>query len=813
MVPRGHRISITTVGLPESKESDPGMPSRRRHEIVDRLQLDNAQRFMPRALYDGRANMFSTKDDLAGNYRVQMGRSLTKGVFHVKIQRVARIEPTDINALIHGRVANSQGSSMVVNLVQIIMQQAPNKRHGALPHTKAFFYPEGSKDLPKGLTLWHGFFQSVRPVANKLLVNVDVAHAAVYTEGPLIDQAVSFLGLRHVRELGNLQNTDPSWRSLRAFFRNVQVMVNVGTQKPKKISDLILDAGKFNFSRDGVQMTVQDHFRSKYNSALAYPNIFGIRVGKTAVFPAEVCRIIPGQLFKKKLLPEQTSRFVEVTAKKPHERLQTIRQGIAGARQQLDYGTSDFMQDAGISVNPDPVQVQGCVLNTPQIIFGSSTLSTQTGAWNLKGQHFIAPQTIRSWAIVNFVHPSYVPAPKVADFAMWLKSNLEKLGNVFEQQSKPWIELGNPVNIHGALNAACSTTVNKNKLPPPSFLLVMLPTAAADMKKSVKQWGDMISGIPTQCVRQGKFDKQGDQYINNVALKINAKIGGINSHASHAVMKSLAGTMVVGADVGHPGPGITTRPSMTSLVASMDTYFTRYATYASIQNPRQEIIEDLGAMLKQALQDFTRYPKNEKRLPRNIVFFRDGVSEGEYQEVSARELSQIDELLMELQSQGMPKPNVVFIVVGKRHHIRFFPTSKQDADNSGNCPPGLIVDNTVTSAVVQDFYLQSHSGLRGTSRPAHYIVLRNDPQWDVQLLQELAYTLCHVYASATRSVSIPAPVYYADRVCSRASIHFRPDWNYEQSDNATASADAPFDLAYWRKGFAQAKLSKMMYFL
>ena len=26
-------------------------------------------------------------------------------------------------------------------------------------------------------------------------------------------------------------------------------------------------------------------------------------------------------------------------------------------------------------------------------------------------------------------------------------------------------------------------------------------------------------------------------------------------------------------------------------------------------------------------------------------------------------------------------------------------------------------------------------------------------------IQELAYTLCHVYAKATRSVSIPAPVY------------------------------------------------------
>jgi hypothetical protein len=65
------------------------------------------------------------------------------------------------------------------------------------------------------------------------------------------------------------------------------------------------------------------------------------------------------------------------------------------------------------------------------------------------------------------------------------------------------------------------------------------------------------------------------------------------------------------------------------------------------------------------------------------------------------------------------------------------------------------------------------------SRPSHYLVLKDDnfnfivDEYgfckvvfsfivilnDSHRLQELSFALCHVYAKATRSVSIPAPVY------------------------------------------------------
>jgi len=269
--------------------------------------------------------------------------------------------------------------------------------------------------------------------------------------------------------------------------------------------------------------------------------------------------------------------------------------------------------------------------------------------------------------------------------------------------------------------------------------------------------------------------------------------------------------MFVGADVGHPGPGSDTRPSVTSLVASVDAQCTRYTSVTDVQSPRVEIIETLGVMLEKVLRDY--YDFNNKKLPQTMVFFRDGVSEGEFQEVAQKELTQIDEVFSKLGAVG-PAPQVVFIIVGKRHHIRFFPLSEQQADKTGNCIAGFVVDKEINNPNLQDYYLQSHSGIQGTSRPAHYIVLRNDPKWDADRLQSIAFALCHVHASSTRSVSIPAPVYYADLACTRVDFIF----NQDQSDTATATSGGSkgdFDVQGWkdRTKFDQSKLNRFLHFL
>lgn len=54
--------------------------------------------------------------------------------------------------------------------------------------------------------------------------------------------------------------------------------------------------------------------------------------------------------------------------------------------------------------------------------------------------------------------------------------------------------------------------------------------------------------------------------------------------------------------------------------------------------------------------------------------------------------------------------------------LRFKTQEQKDADRSGNCPAGTVVDREIGHPTEFDYFLQSHGGLLGTSRPAHYSV-------------------------------------------------------------------------------------------
>ena len=69
------------------------------------------------------------------------------------------------------------------------------------------------------------------------------------------------------------------------------------------------------------------------------------------------------------------------------------------------------------------------------------------------------------------------------------------------------------------------------------------------------------------------------------------------------------------------------------------------------------------------------------------------------------------------------------------------------------------------------FNLHVYVTLQGTSRPSHYHVLWDDNHFNADELQMLTYQLCHTYVRCTRSVSIPAPAYYAHLVAFRARYH------------------------------------------
>lgn len=122
------------------------------------------------------------------------------------------------------------------------------------------------------------------------------------------------------------------------------------------------------------------------------------------------------------------------------------------------------------------------------------------------------------------------------------------------------------------------------------------------------------------------------------------------------------------------------------------------------------------------LQLFARSCGN--RLPTKVIFYRDGVDDGQYQKVLDNEVTKIKHAFrgkrmiidrsfsmcfVSLAIYGnRPQPKLTFIVVKKRHNTRFF---VYDGQSTKNVEAGTVVDRQIVHPSQFDFYLCSQAAL------------------------------------------------------------------------------------------------------
>ncbi|KXJ05064.1 Protein argonaute-2, partial [Exaiptasia diaphana] len=144
------------------------------------------------------------------------------------------------------------------------------------------------------------------------------------------------------------------------------------------------------------------------------------------------------------------------------------------------------------------------------------------------------------------------------------------------------------------------------------------------------------------------------------------------------------------------------------VVGSMDAHPCRYYASVRVQAHRQEIIAELAAMVKELLRQFYQCTMHK---PHRIIFYRDGVSEGQFKQVLIHELRAIREACISLEVGY--QPGITFVVVQKRHHTRLFCQEERDrCGRGGNIPPGTTVDHGITHPSEFDFYICSHAGIQ-----------------------------------------------------------------------------------------------------
>ncbi|XP_068651672.1 protein argonaute MEL1-like [Aristolochia californica] len=725
--------------------------------------------------------------------------------FKVAIRLVSRPDLHNLMQFLAGRQRDIPQET--IQVLDIVLRESPSLRY--TPLGRSFFSRDFGQPeiLGEGLECWRGFYQSVRPTQMGLTVNIDMSATAFY-EPILVTEFVKKL-LNNWDRRG--QMSDSERVKVKKALRNVKVYATHRNDTRKYrisgVSALPANEVKFN-DEQGRSISVVRYFYERYNVPLDYVQWPCLQVGsdsRPTYLPMEVCKIVEGQKYARKLNDRQITAILKATCQRPNIREGNIQETVA----YNNYSADQYAREFGMEISDRLTAVEARVLPPPELkYFGNgreASCRPSVGAWNMINKKMVNGAKVDYWVCLNF---SKHATNTVDTFCQELVNMCINIGMTFESKA-PFVPIisSRPYRIDVALKDVekrctarlVSMGIKNGKLP---LVIIILPEMSGSYG-TIKRVCETELGIVSQCCQPKHVSQGKKQYLENVALKINVKFGGRNTVLVDALARRIPlvtdyPTIIFGADVTHPAPGEDSSPSIAAVVASMDwPEITKYRCLLSLQPHRVEIIQDLytvendpqkgvvsGGLIRDQLRAYYRAIGQK---PGRIIFYRDGVSEGQFSQVLFEEVDAIHKACASLQEGYLPP--VTFVVVQKRHHTRLFPADHRNrdlTDRSGNILPGTVVDTTICHPTEFDFYLCSHAGIQGTSRPTHYHVLWDENGFRADSLQTLTNSLCYTFARCTRSVSIVPPAYYAHLGASRARYYMEGDF----SDSGSGSGGA-----------------------
>ncbi|KAI4334305.1 hypothetical protein L6164_019015 [Bauhinia variegata] len=677
---------------------------------------------------------------------------------------------------------------------------------------RSFFSPLlGQKgELGYGLEYWRGYHQSLRPTQMGLSLNIDVSARSFYEEILVTE----FIG-KHFNCNLSRRLSDQDRAKVKKALRGVKIdFIRSGYRRSYKVSGISkepLSELKFTLDDKKTKTSVVQYFREKYNIALKYLALPALQSGsdtKPVYLPMELCQIAAGQRYSKRLNETQVTALLKATCQRPHEREASIKQMV----RRNNFSRDELVhKEFGIQVTEELALIEARVLPAPTLKYHDTgkepRVDPRMGQWNMINKKMVDGGKVQYWTCLNF--STRVDRDLPFQFCHELVNMCTSKGMIFNRDPLIPISSANSRQIDNALLNIHNQSVAKLKSMQKGeeklqLLIIILP----DIRGSygpIKRICETELGIVSQCVQPRQASRLNKQYLENVALKINVKMGGRNTVLNDAVLRRIPlvtdrPTIIFGADVTHPQPGEDSSPSIAAVVASMDwPEITKYRGLVSAQSHREEIIEDLykcfidpkkgvvhSGMIRELLLAFHRTTGLK---PDRIIFYRDGVSEGQFSQVLLYEMEAIRKACASLEKGYLPR--VTFVVVQKRHHTRLFPAdynSRDQMDRSGNILPGTVVDTHICHPREFDFYLNSHAGIQGMNRPAHYHVLFDENHFNADQLQSFTNNLCYTFARCTRSVSLVPPAYYAHLAAFRARYYI--EGGESESDSGSGSRGA-----------------------
>ncbi|KAL3636223.1 Protein argonaute 7 [Castilleja foliolosa] len=730
-----------------------------------------------RPVYDGRKTIYSPvkfqHDCLEFHISLPISEQKVK-IFNVNIKLVSKLDGEALNAYLTKNDDFTPLPQEYIHALDVALRENPTEK--CLPAGKSFYSKllGGAKEIGGGAHAYRGFFQSLRPTQQGLALNVDFSVTAFHESIgviPYLQKRFDFIQkTRHLKN-DEKDEVEKALKNIKVFVRHRETAQRY---RVYGLTDEITQNLWFP-DRDGTNLKLVDYFKQHYDYEVLYWNLPCLKISrrKPCYLPMELCVICEGQRFFGKLSDDQTVKLLNMSCQKPIERKSIIDQVINGP---VGPTSGNQEKEFKLHISKEMTRLTGRILQPPKLRLGQAgrvrnlTPTRHDRQWNLLESHVIEATKIERWALLSFggtfdqksIIPKFINqlSQKCQQFGIFLNPKTVK-NPIFE----PMHVLNNPTLLESKLKKIQYDNSNLQ-------LIICVMEKKHKGYADLKRIAETNIGVVSQCCLYSNLMNLNSQFLANLALKINVKIGGCTVALYNSAMPRIFGpdepVIYMGADVTHPHPSDDSGPSVAAVVGSVNwPSSNKYVSRMRSQKHRQEIIEDLGSMVCEILDDFR---EEQSTLPARIIFFRDGVSETQFNKVLKDEIEKIRKALKKFPNNY--NPFITFIVVQKRHHTRLFPCENDGfAPGDENVPPGTVVDTVIAHPSEFDFYLCSHWGVKGTSRPVHYHVLLDENKFSSDEMQKMVYNLCYTFVRCTKPISLVPPAYYAHLAAYRGRLY------------------------------------------
>ncbi|KAF2871011.1 eukaryotic translation initiation factor 2C 2 [Massariosphaeria phaeospora] len=759
------------------------------------------------------------QDDAAAGKPVRKNAREKKNIHELFVRHTRQVDFAHLTAFLDGHASWSADCIDTINFLDHVMREEPSRNYTQI---KKSFFQRGEQrfDLGGGVEAFKGVFASLRPVLNdsmkkSLSVNVDVANGTFWRAQELTRAVGAVFNCGPPQFQQRFKDARRDWRHSQlkkdlGRFRGVGVTAFHNKEAPSQwtidtFENMDVHEAKFT-DKEGKDVSLYNYFKDKYrvNLAIGLPVVRMRKMirGKKVYLPMDVLKIDGNQRYNSKLSDVQTSNMIKFAVTLPKERWAAVMQGV----KLLNWSGDRYLSHYGLQINPTASKVKARILPSPAVHFAAGSqqptikpADLTAGRWRLDGRKFAMPneKPIGAWGVCVIQGRGAVAQPQVAAFVEDLVKIYESHGGKIlahpKLGKKPWMGPGNLADGGELVAKAYNATGNYYQAKP-MFMVFIVNDRNVDVYRRIKKSCDIRFGIASQVLQAKHVMSKSPQYISNVCMKINAKLGGATAVAKSVTIPKIAPksatipTMIVGADVSHPAPGANSgeAASFAAISMSCDSVFAKYWADVQTNGNRVEMVttanihDHFSPMAQKWMQRVGR-----GMAPQRVLYIRDGVSEGQYAAVLEEEVRDMKEAFKKIGCKEMPKFTVV--IAGKRHHIRFFPDAGK-GDRNGNPIPGTLVETGCTHPFEFDFYLCAHSAIKGTARPIHYQCILNEGNYDSAELQQFIFEHSYQYVRSTTPVSLHPAVYYAHLAADRSRAHLND--NPVSSGKKEAKADA-----------------------